>query len=390
MFSGFGNGKLKKELAQAQKQLAAVVAEKAICEEKIVTLEGELSKVPSTSSSEPCGEGVYSKDVTKSLFESIDFYAEGVRKFQASMNLLGSNLSHGREDIISSLSVSKEAQKGLQQITGGVSTLSRAAIETSDSVSTLEQRAEEIGGIVSLIEDISEQTNLLALNAAIEAARAGDAGRGFAVVADEVRVLSSKTAQATSDISKLVSVIQSEVKGAQGQMISLSSEASNLKNQSEAAGDSISKLINANKDMEGVISAGALRSFTSAAKVDHMVYKMDIYKVYMGLSNLKSTDLSDYKSCRLGKWYYEGEGVQFYARLDGYSQLEAAHIEVHQAGNRALELYELGDYAQGVQLLKAMEDASERVQQALEKIAISAEADSSALCLSSNEASFDA
>jgi len=84
----------------------------------------------------------------------------------------------------------------------------QATRQSSTQVQDLAASAERIGEVVALINDIADQTNLLALNATIEAARAGDAGKGFAVVANEVKSLARQTAQATEDISSLITNIQ--------------------------------------------------------------------------------------------------------------------------------------------------------------------------------------
>jgi methyl-accepting chemotaxis protein len=86
--------------------------------------------------------------------------------------------------------------------------------ESANRVASLSNRVEEIGSIVGVIQEIAAGTNLLALNASIEAARAGEQGRGFAVVAGEVRRLAERTAQATQQVSSLVSGIQEETKRA--------------------------------------------------------------------------------------------------------------------------------------------------------------------------------
>lgn len=82
--------------------------------------------------------------------------------------------------------------------------------ETSSLVEGLAQRSQEIEGIIAIINQIAEQTNLLALNAAIEAARAGEVGRGFAVVAEEVRKLADESKQSVSDISNLLTRINTD------------------------------------------------------------------------------------------------------------------------------------------------------------------------------------
>ncbi len=94
----------------------------------------------------------------------------------------------------------------------GMDAIREAVSQSASSVDELGKRSEEIGRIISVINDIADQTNLLALNAAIEAARAGEHGRGFAVVADEVRKLADRTTQATAEVAKSVTDIQSQTR----------------------------------------------------------------------------------------------------------------------------------------------------------------------------------
>jgi methyl-accepting chemotaxis protein len=84
--------------------------------------------------------------------------------------------------------------------------------QITEKVRALSSCTDEITRVVQLIQDIAEQTNMLALNATIEAARAGEAGKGFAVVAGEVKNLAGQTANATTDITQQVEVIQNSVR----------------------------------------------------------------------------------------------------------------------------------------------------------------------------------
>ncbi len=103
-----------------------------------------------------------------------------------------------------------EGATAIENIIAGMDQLRENVQAGAKKMKNLGDRSMEITGIVDTISRISEQTNMLALNAAIEAARAGEHGRGFSVVAEEVRKLAERTATATQEISKLVTVIHHE------------------------------------------------------------------------------------------------------------------------------------------------------------------------------------
>jgi methyl-accepting chemotaxis protein len=84
----------------------------------------------------------------------------------------------------------------------------------ADKILSLSEQTQQIGEIIASVNEIAEQSKLLALNAAIEAARAGEHGRGFAVVATEIRSLADQSKQATGQVRKLLSSIQSATNSA--------------------------------------------------------------------------------------------------------------------------------------------------------------------------------
>ncbi|MEW5893733.1 MAG: CZB domain-containing protein [Pseudomonadota bacterium] len=119
--------------------------------------------------------------------------------------------------------------------------------------------------------------------------------------------------------------------------------------------------------MEGAIAASSLRTFVELAKVDHLVFKFEIYRVLLGLSDKQPGDFASHTTCRLGKWYYEGEGQACFSRLPGYREIENPHMAVHGKGVEAVTRFRDGDFAGAVQAVEAMELASMQVLQNLEK-----------------------
>ena len=128
---------------------------------------------------------------------------------QVSQNL--QSVSTGADEMtITIQGIAKHASEAADM----ASDAARTAQGTNVTVIKLGQSSVAIGEVIKVITSIAQQTNLLALNATIEAARAGEAGRGFAVVANEVKELAKKTATATKDISRKITAIQQDTRGA--------------------------------------------------------------------------------------------------------------------------------------------------------------------------------
>ncbi len=100
-----------------------------------------------------------------------------------------------------------------------------------------------------------------------------------------------------------------------------------------------------------------------------MVWKTDVYKTLLGLSNKQASEFADHTQCRLGKWYFEGEGREIYSSSNSFRNLDEPHSQVHSNGIRALQLMEGNDCDGALDAIAQMETASDRVIGLLSQLA---------------------
>ncbi len=229
---------------------------------------------------------------------------------------------------------SSGSQDGLsltQNIVKDTQNLNTQIVTENEIVTNLVQKSDDIAGAITVIDQIAFQTNILSLNAAVEAATAGEAGKGFAVVAQEVRNLASRSADAAKEIKDMVVAIQEET----ARMKKSSDVVGKVVVKTKDRVDSLIKLMysfqkNAGRSVYEVESISN-RIFINLAKLDHVIYKNNLYQLLFGEENdFKPTAHAD---CRLGKWYDSGLGKKEFSQTKSYRSLGNPHKIVHDEAN---------------------------------------------------------
>ena len=279
-----------------------------------------------------------------------------------------SNLVHHRNDFEQSITLFDSIGDLLTTTVKASAVINADTDKVSTSISKLKTVTEGINNFINLIQGISEQTNLLALNAAIEAARAGEQGRGFAVVADEVRALAQRSAEATQEIASLITQINEGMDNVVQGIGHVGEKSHDVRSNSETIQSTTQKIVDLSQQMFGVVTDSTDEAFIQTVKMDHIVWKLEIYKVLLGQSHKTMTDFADHTMCRLGKWYYAGEGSQKFSHLSHFRALESPHAAVHQNGLSALDAIDRDDNKETIMYLERMEQASNGVLECLSSL----------------------
>lgn len=253
------------------------------------------------------------------------------------------------------------------RMAGGIENLNAQVGESAQKSKAMEALSSEVADLLRKIVTIADQTNLLALNATIEAARAGESGKGFAVVASEVKELSHQTKGTAEGVTGVLEQMRESTRDMSESMETSSNLCTEMADIVKGFSQRLNDANDANAASMGRLFQTNDRIFMALAKLDHVIWKVNTY-----LSVLQQEPVFkfvDHHNCRLGKWYYEGDGQESFSKLRSFKDLEAPHSVVHEGTKSVFEL--MRDSAATDDLMEAiqkMEEGSNGVFEVLDRL----------------------
>ncbi|MDN3685262.1 CZB domain-containing protein [Vibrio sinaloensis] len=132
-----------------------------------------------------------------------------------------------------------------------------------------------------------------------------------------------------------------------------------MSTSSAQIGSIVNEVVVKSEHMKQVIHVASTRAFLDTVKLDHALWKKTISTDCCKNGQFTET-VNSHSECRLGQWYYRGDG-QAFNHLRSFSMIEEPHKGVHESGRRAMNQANVGNMDAMASSINAMEDASERV-----------------------------
>ena len=194
---------------------------------------------------------------TQSATENVIVMGKMIEQASTEVEQLGDNAADMHKASENAMSILAELEKINQKTMEAIHIIGEQTQKTNES-------AAKIKVATDMISEIAEETTLLSLNASLEAARAGEQGRGFAVVANQIQKLAEQSADATTQITEVISELVNDAQ----ESVQTMDEVKEVMNQQS---ENVSQTEKAFKNVE----KGIAESIESVEKITDKTRKLD-------------------------------------------------------------------------------------------------------------------